>query len=530
MRKLSAVVAVVVALLSLTPPRMGRTEGTETLGPPAVPVVAHASGIAVGGTGLFTLPAAITLDLPADARVRQVLLYWEGEFQGGGAGGDTIDVNGRDIRGSLVGGPSRFFPQTSGDVLSSSYRADVTGLDIVGPGSNRVTIGGLGYNYRNDGAGLLVLYDDGTPAKDIQILDGNDNAYFEFAPPLDTTAPQTFTFEADTVERTATLALMVGSVGHERPNAALITAGGETTRRVNVLSDNTGDEWDALTIPITIPAGATTATVQLLSEGDGSDHRPASLSWVMSGLALAPSSAVSPTGQSGPAFPAGLANIAVVVEKTNDANGDGAFTKDETAPVPGANVIFRVRLTNPTATPVVIGALTDTFSGIVLDLLGATGGRLLANTCGGLAGQILPAGSGTLASGMPASCTFTVSGFSPPANSSLLDTVGVRVSEVGNPENVSGAFDTSVVRSPAQRPPLALPRVGVESPAGVSPPVSSEAAAPQQAEVENQAGERLRELARTGAAILLFALVGCGLIATGMSLLRSSRGGRATRT
>lgn len=281
-RKVVVALAAALAALMLSPVNPVHADGTETLGPPVGIEIAQGSGIVTGGTGLFTQPSAINLAVPADASVEQVLLYWEGQHRGA-TGDNTIVVDGQAIIGQLIGGPAFFF---GGNVKSSSYRADITALGLVQPGANALTVSGLSFDEANNGAGVVVIIDDGSGVGDIQVRDGVDLAFVNFPEPRKTTVPQTYTVAAENVDRDAVLNLNVGSVAPNRPNAIKLTIGGNTTTLVNELGSKDGLEWDSLDIPITVPAGVTTVTVQILSQGDGTDRQPASLAWVSATLAV----------------------------------------------------------------------------------------------------------------------------------------------------------------------------------------------------------------------------------------------------
>ncbi|NNM30683.1 MAG: hypothetical protein HKO57_14275, partial [Akkermansiaceae bacterium] len=102
---------------------------------------------------------------------------------------------------------------------------------------------------------------------DIQIFDGLDVAYWKFEEddPLDSVVPKTFTFTSAPFDRTAELTLFVASVAPNRPNQLDITVGGSTTTLNNVLNDLDGPEWSSLTLPVDVPAGATSVTVEPIS-------------------------------------------------------------------------------------------------------------------------------------------------------------------------------------------------------------------------------------------------------------------------
>ena len=263
-------------------------DGTETLGAPAGVTVADGTGVAVAGVGLGGHTGApnqvgnFTVSVPAGATVEQVLLYWEGHFVGGTTPDSTVTLNGNAVAGSQIGGSTLFFS----DVYAAGFRADVTGLGLVGAGDTNLTVSGLDNSFANNGAGVVVIYDEGTTPASIGIRDGVDLAFAGFASPLDTTAPQTFTFPAAAAPRTASLGVMAGSVEPNRPNAIVVTTGGVTTTLTNPLFSAQGADFDAKTFDVTIPSGATSLTVQAQSVADGSGRLPASLSWIVGTLSV----------------------------------------------------------------------------------------------------------------------------------------------------------------------------------------------------------------------------------------------------
>ena len=263
-------------------------DGTETLGAPAGVTIASGTGVAVAGVGLgghtgtANQVGNFTVSVPAGATVRQVLLYWEGHFHQGTSPDSTVTLNGNGVTGTQIGGPTLFFS----DVYATGFRADVTGLGLVGAGNTNLTVSGMDNSFANNGAGVVVIYDQGTTPATIGVRDGVDLAFVNFASPLDTTAAQTFTFPAAAAARTASLGVMAASVEPNRPNAITVTTGGVTTTLTNPLFSEQGADFDAKSIPVTIPAGATSLTVQALSTGDGSGRLPASLSWIVGTLSV----------------------------------------------------------------------------------------------------------------------------------------------------------------------------------------------------------------------------------------------------
>jgi hypothetical protein len=267
-------------------------DGTETLGAPSVPigVGTDVKMVGVGTQAFLNAPTTLNADVPADAIVKQVLVYWMGQVRWPDFQPDTsISLNGNAVSGTLIGGPTNFF--FAEDFYT--YRADVTSLNLVKPGANAITVSDMNFQTRfidptgNDGVGLAIIYDDGTPSTFVGLRDGQDMAFVDFDAPLNATVPQTFSFTAAPVDRNARLGVLAGSVSGpdlEGLRGNVISgefSNGTTFSIVNGLGSNQGDEFDAENFPITVPAGATSLTVQLHSQGG---DKPASLGWIASTL------------------------------------------------------------------------------------------------------------------------------------------------------------------------------------------------------------------------------------------------------
>ena len=292
MKKLSVGVLLVVILV-FGVASLALADGTETLGPPSISI-ASGTGIVAAGTGLHDAqPDVISFNVPGD--VEQVLLYWAGAVTSNALSDDTILVNGVPVVGQPIGGQAFFFNAFGKDFYYSNYSADISGLGLVGTGANSLTVEGLENkdddgNGENSGAGVLVIFDDGSTTSDIEIKDGLDLAFAGFPDPRNTTVPQTFTFTPDVVDRVADLSIFAGSVGVEgdRTNTIVLTSDvGDPADVVDALASVDGNLWDTLTLPVTIPAGATELTVQLLS-GSVNAGNPASLNWIGAGLSVPP--------------------------------------------------------------------------------------------------------------------------------------------------------------------------------------------------------------------------------------------------
>ncbi|MFH1756059.1 MAG: SdrD B-like domain-containing protein [Candidatus Latescibacterota bacterium] len=267
---------------------------SEFLSPIDIPL-ATGSGIVAAGVGLVGDPAVVqpgTININVPGTVKQVILYWEGQM-GGNYGDDAININGTPVLGTLIGGPTLFYPVA----YSSTYRADITGMGAVSSGANSISVSGMNYTKCsggeciNNGAGIIVIYDDGSGISEIQINDGNDLCYFDFVNPLDRTEPQTFTFSSSGVPRTATLVMMASSVASNRPNIVRVTVNAVTTTFVDIFHNLDGPEFDTSEISVDVPAGATSLTVQCFSEKDPTSvltGKAASLTWMATALSITP--------------------------------------------------------------------------------------------------------------------------------------------------------------------------------------------------------------------------------------------------
>jgi hypothetical protein len=260
-------------------------DGTEGLGTPSI-AIAAGSGFAEGGVGMVdTDTGTLDITVPTGAAINQVLLYWEGGTTGA-PGDDTITVDGNDVTGTLIGGPTNFFE----NYWFHAFRADITAMGWVTDGANSFTITGFDFDYsggtldENNGVSMVVIYDDGTTAE-LSMRDGLDMAYFNFAPTLDATVPQTFTFNAEPADRMADLLVFAGSVGVGRPNQIKVTTTAGDVVFDNALGSIDNLLWDSLILEVMIPAGATSLTVELISV-NSSEPRGASMAWVGTGLSV----------------------------------------------------------------------------------------------------------------------------------------------------------------------------------------------------------------------------------------------------
>lgn len=273
MKKEKAILSVLCCTMaSLLLINEAKADGTEQLGPPSIPI-APGSYVEVAGIGLNDAqPDDISIAIPPGVSVEQVLLYWAGRQTADPGNSDTIQVNGMDVTGPRIGGP------TLSPFPSSCYRADITASNWVVAGAvNVLSVGGLDFAYQNDGAAVVVILDDGTAAE-IQIADGNDFAYLPLA--LET-VPVDIAFAASADPRVGELTLIVTDIDVPRPAAVAITVDGVTTQLVDVLDNAAlGDFMQVVELDVPVPAGVTNVTVQILSIDDETELEPASLSWI----------------------------------------------------------------------------------------------------------------------------------------------------------------------------------------------------------------------------------------------------------
>lgn len=113
--------------------------------------------------------------------------------------------------------------------------------------------------------------------------------------------------------------------------------------------------------------------------------------------------------------------LGLTVEKTNDADGDHAFTDDETADTAGAAVDFTVVITNTSDVPVKVDSLTD-----------AVGADPVSFTCD------TPVENTVLDPDESVTCNFTVAAYTPADGASKVNTAtatGHQAQTEGSPDN-----------------------------------------------------------------------------------------------
>lgn len=298
-RRLAAVLGAFLMVVSAQ--GLALADGTETLGPPSITIV-QGSGTVAAGTGLIT--GSGTIDVTVPGTPVQALLYWEVQDDKGTlpTPSDIITVNGSPVTGDVIGGPTDFFTR----LATAAYRADITGM--ITSGANSLSIVAPAGRI-NNGAGLFVIYDDGSTTAAIDIRDGDDVAWAGASDPArQTTVPQTFSFAAEDGDRTGELTLFVASVSDDTPNMAPVrptaidvSSGVVTITYDNELDSADGKYWDTYVVPVSIPANATELTVHVQSKDNppAPEGNPASLVWIGAGLSVPTTPPPPPPGGEG---------------------------------------------------------------------------------------------------------------------------------------------------------------------------------------------------------------------------------------
>jgi len=122
--------------------------------------------------------------------------------------------------------------------------------------------------------------------------------------------------------------------------------------------------------------------------------------------------------------------ITATLDKTNDADGDGEFSDDETSAEVGAPVSFSVTVTNTSIVPAVVLGLTDTVAGATV------------------AFTPVPDPVGTsLAPGASTTFVFTVADYTPADGAAKVNTFTALLASADDATNSGNGSDTSTVRT-----------------------------------------------------------------------------------
>ncbi|SHG94982.1 hypothetical protein [Ferrimonas marina] len=311
-------------------------EGKDKLGlGPNSELISGGTGMVTAGVGLSStlgdnLPdpnASGTLDftVPRRVTIQQVFLYWNGIHREKKGGDNTIVINGMEVVGTNIGKGGRkgdaFYKANgnrdgsvgseSSNNFSTTYRADITGLGLVSHGDNSLLVEGLDFgdnptdgtnNLANNGAGIVVIYDDGHGNSDLYLSDGNDIAYHNWKGKRRKTKLLSYDFVPKSYDRHGKLNLFFASVkgaistdndpSAMRPSVIEVRfyQGDVLVKQenlINELGSADGEEWDTLRHRTVLPASADSMTLRAFSQDRlETGNTPASLIWVAAGVAF----------------------------------------------------------------------------------------------------------------------------------------------------------------------------------------------------------------------------------------------------
>jgi hypothetical protein len=268
----------------------------------AVDVQGHGISVRSASTGLRALGnnvAILAMDTPP--AVQFARLYWSGQDRPCPTSGQSCFVpfqpyhdqalvfEGTLVTGTVVGTETQ---PASADGASNSiaYSADVTSIVQSKPAgphffalSDPVASSDLA---KLDGATLIVGYDD--PGIDqnrrVMIFDGLDFALGDDAAAGESrgTSPVTINHGGMPLERTGELSVLVGGASAAAGDRLWISGNGATT---GCFDAGSGQAWDDDSVPVAIPAGAQSTTVQISSPSEATD--PDHLNWVAATMTVA---------------------------------------------------------------------------------------------------------------------------------------------------------------------------------------------------------------------------------------------------
>jgi hypothetical protein len=236
----------------------------------------------------------VDFNVTVGGTVRFALLYWAGRerpctLDGSGTNcpytqpykDQVMNFNGTPLTGTVIGDETQPI-SGGGPILNIGYYADVTSIvSAAGPGNHTFTFAdgnGSSNLWRLDGATLIVAYRDDTDLGTYRLLlqDGLDFAYGDdpTAGENRTTNPIVFDHGTNFSDRSADLMLVAGDGESTRPDNTTIS---NNPTQFNILNAIEGPQWNSPVIPITIPSGVGTTTVQMNSAPAG--QNPDSLLW-----------------------------------------------------------------------------------------------------------------------------------------------------------------------------------------------------------------------------------------------------------
>lgn len=252
------------------------------------------AGVGLQGIGSGSATMSVTVGGPVQA----ALLYWAGRDrpcpQSGGIctipsqpyKDQVLSFDGNLITGTIIGTEGQ--PVSGGGPINNiGFLADVTNIvKAKGTGllSFSIADGDLSSNlFRLNGATLLVIFTNPLDPVTyrLMVFDGLDFAYGDDPTPGETrvTTPVVFTHGSSPVVRVAQILIASGDGVPERPDRIDIS---NNPSLLNTLDGSDGFDWDSDSIPVNVPAGTSTTTVQVVSAPAG--QNPDSLLWTLAVL------------------------------------------------------------------------------------------------------------------------------------------------------------------------------------------------------------------------------------------------------
>lgn len=303
------------------------------------------TGDGQGLIGWGGVPQDLTVNVQGP--VRFALLYWAGrqrpcDQDPPGSGpceltepyrDQEIVFDGTPVTGTIIGTEEQ--PVTGGGpILNIGYFADVTSLvSAKGTGSHNFTFadGNTGSNlWHLSGVSLLVAYT--LPGDNnwyrVLVHDGLDFAFGPDPTPGDTrvTAPVTLNHGINNAARTADLWIVLGDGTANRPDHVTIS---NNPTSFNALDGSDGPQWDTDVLPINIPAGVGTTTVQAVSAPNS--QNPDSLLWQVLALRVRQLDATKPRCPITLNDPGPPARVEVTIQDTGTGIAEILVTRSENA-------------------------------------------------------------------------------------------------------------------------------------------------------------------------------------------------------
>jgi hypothetical protein len=177
-----------------------------------------------------------------------VIAYWQGV--------DSLDTT-RSFNGTVVTGEA-IGRTTQTGVVKATFRADVTGLNLVGYGLNHITVERSGAGTGVADAAFLVVVNDGSLPGRIEARDGRDIGTNGVASSNgDITIPQTFMLPAANYRRRVELLVLASTENGDAPvHISTVTGGIRTSSIYQITSQGVGlgDGLALIPVTVTIPS------------------------------------------------------------------------------------------------------------------------------------------------------------------------------------------------------------------------------------------------------------------------------------